>query len=598
MAHMATTTSARAEVALDRARVSDMLALVALGAVCVLGAALRFDAFGAVYTTPYYDAAVRSMALSWHNFLYGALEPGGGISIDKTPVDLWLQVASVKLFGFSSVALRLPPAIAGTLALPLLYDLVRRGFGRWAGVAAALALAVLPSTVLTSRSDTMDTVMATLLLAAAWLIVLPAPEHRTRGVIGAGAVAGLAFEVKLFEGVVALPALGVLAWLALDTPPLRRLRTLVLGAVAFLVVASSWAVVASLLPGPHPYPLGSTNGQIWNALLVYNGLHRIGVPPTSATAPGLLRLFDPARPRHFGPLIGGELLAALAFGALALATSARRGTARLARAIAAGLGTWLLLGAFTASFMGRLWPRYLESFTPAVAGVLGIALVAVARAAARRRTDALALCAAAIAAAVAGPLTGSHGTAVALAAAAALGAVLLAGAASSVTRRGGLVAVAAALTLAAALAVPAATALRLVRSGEGDSAAAGHMPAATLEPLSAYLRAHQGHARYEVAAPSILKAASLIVRDARPVLVLAGVYGRPLLTPAQLAQRARAGQVHYVLLGKLKCVHGKGNGCSPVVQWARRHGTDVSRAAGLPYRHMLYRLPTTRKVAF
>src|SRR4051794_20296418 len=316
-------TGARAQTSVDHAAVVRILAGAALLVVCVIGAALRFDAFGAVYTTPYYDAAVRSMGLSWHNFVYGALDPSGQISIDKTPVDLWLQVATTKAFGFSSTALRLPPAIAGTLGVPLLYDLVRRGYGRWAGLAAALALAVLPATVLTSRSDTMDTVMSTLLLAAAWLIVRTRPERRAAAVVAAGAIAGLAFEVKLFESTVALPALALLAWLALDGTAAHRLRTLAFAGVAFLAMASSWAVVASVLPGAHPYPLGSTDGQIWNALLVYNGLHRIGVAPTSATAPGLLRLFDPGGPREFGMLIGAELLVALAFGAIAVAVARR-----------------------------------------------------------------------------------------------------------------------------------------------------------------------------------------------------------------------------------------------------------------------------------
>ena len=47
--------------------------------------------------------------------------PPGSVSIDKPPVDLWLQVASVKLFGFSSTTLKLPEALAGIAAVPLLY---------------------------------------------------------------------------------------------------------------------------------------------------------------------------------------------------------------------------------------------------------------------------------------------------------------------------------------------------------------------------------------------------------------------------------------------------------------------------------------------
>src|SRR3954451_12974823 len=185
MPRMATTRHPAVGARSDAFPAERVVAFAALLAVCFLAAALRFADFGGVYLTPYYDAAVRSMSLSWHNFLYGALEPSGQISIDKTPVDLWLQVASVRLLGFSSTALRLPPAVAGTVSVALLYDLVRRGYGRWAGVAAGLALAVLPAAVLTSRSDTMDSVMAMLIVLAAWLIARARPERRRRAVIAA-----------------------------------------------------------------------------------------------------------------------------------------------------------------------------------------------------------------------------------------------------------------------------------------------------------------------------------------------------------------------------------------------------------------------------
>src|SRR6266576_766705 len=94
------------------------------GAVALLtlaAAVLRLLYIGRVSPDPFYDAAVRSMGLSWHNFFFGAYEPGGTVSIDKPPIDLWLQVASVKLFGFSSTTLKLPQALAGAVAVPLLF---------------------------------------------------------------------------------------------------------------------------------------------------------------------------------------------------------------------------------------------------------------------------------------------------------------------------------------------------------------------------------------------------------------------------------------------------------------------------------------------
>ena len=71
---------------------------LALCAILALALALRLwrveqGGWGAEY----YSAAVRSMALNWHNLLFAAFDPAGFISVDKPPVALWLQVASVKL---------------------------------------------------------------------------------------------------------------------------------------------------------------------------------------------------------------------------------------------------------------------------------------------------------------------------------------------------------------------------------------------------------------------------------------------------------------------------------------------------------------------
>src|ERR1700722_82397 len=104
------------------------LALITAGA-----AVLRLIAIGKVSPDPFYDAAVRSMSLSWHNFFFGAFEPGGSVSIDKPPVDLWLQVASVKLLGFSSTTLKLPEVLAGIASVPLLFAVVRKLWGVPAG---------------------------------------------------------------------------------------------------------------------------------------------------------------------------------------------------------------------------------------------------------------------------------------------------------------------------------------------------------------------------------------------------------------------------------------------------------------------------------
>jgi 4-amino-4-deoxy-L-arabinose transferase-like glycosyltransferase len=59
----------------------------------------------------YYTAAVRSMAMNWHNFFYAAFDPAGFISLDKPPVAFWFQVLSVKLFGFHPISILLPQVL-------------------------------------------------------------------------------------------------------------------------------------------------------------------------------------------------------------------------------------------------------------------------------------------------------------------------------------------------------------------------------------------------------------------------------------------------------------------------------------------------------
>src|SRR5437660_10977613 len=108
----------------------------ALALITAAAAALRLIGIAHVSPDPFYDAAVRSMGLSWHNFFFGAFEPAGSVSIDKPPLDLWLQVASTGAFGFGSTALKLPQALAGAAAVPLLFAAARRTFGAGAALIA------------------------------------------------------------------------------------------------------------------------------------------------------------------------------------------------------------------------------------------------------------------------------------------------------------------------------------------------------------------------------------------------------------------------------------------------------------------------------
>jgi 4-amino-4-deoxy-L-arabinose transferase-like glycosyltransferase len=321
---------------------------LAVGLITVGAGVLRLIGIGEVPPDPFYDAAVRSMTLSWHNFFFGAFEPGASVSIDKPPVDLWLQVISVKLLGFSQTTLKLPEAFAGTLAVPLLYSAVRRMFSPLAGVAAAAALAVLPVEVITSRSDTMDGVMM-LLLVIALLLIVKAIERGSIRWLLAGAVAlGVAFDVKLLESLVAVPGLALMAYLGLGGNRRARIGKVALAGVVYVVVALAWLTATLIAPASdRPWAIGSTDGSAWNAAFVFNGTDRIGgkspepgstvyepghrYPVTTQSDRDHIPILPPSPTRllaRYGPLsgqrLGLEIVIALLLGLPAFAWSLKK----------------------------------------------------------------------------------------------------------------------------------------------------------------------------------------------------------------------------------------------------------------------------------
>jgi 4-amino-4-deoxy-L-arabinose transferase-like glycosyltransferase len=123
------------------------------------------------WANDYYSAAVRSMASSWHAFLYGSFDAAGVMTVDKPPLALWVQAASVRVFGLNPLSVLLPQALMGAATVALVYDLVRRRFGRAAGFAAGLALATTPITVAISRHNNPDALLILCCTAALWFVV-------------------------------------------------------------------------------------------------------------------------------------------------------------------------------------------------------------------------------------------------------------------------------------------------------------------------------------------------------------------------------------------------------------------------------------------
>src|SRR5438132_6963782 len=249
---------------------------VALGGILLISVVMNFYELGKNGFGSYYPAAVLSMMDNWHNFFFASYDPGGFVSIDKPPVGFWLEVASAKLFGFNSVSVLLPQALAGVLSVILLYHLVRRHFGVVAGLLAALALAVSPISVVTNRNITIDSTLALALLLGAWAVLRAAETGRLRWLLLSAAIVGIGFNIKMLEAYLVVPAYGLLYLLAAPKSLWKRIGHLALALVVLLVVSFSWALTVDLTPASQrPYVDSTQDNSEISLALGYNGINRL-----------------------------------------------------------------------------------------------------------------------------------------------------------------------------------------------------------------------------------------------------------------------------------------------------------------------------------
>jgi 4-amino-4-deoxy-L-arabinose transferase-like glycosyltransferase len=231
---------------------------------------------GGVALETFYGGAARSMSESWHNFIFGAFDPWGTVSVDKLPGALWVQALSLRIFGFHIWAIVLPQVVEGTLTVLVLYRAVRRVAGPMAGLIAALVLAASPITVLLNRGNISDSLLILLLVLAADATTRAFISGRWQSLALAGVWVGLAFQAKMIQAWLVLPALYLAYVMAAPAATfIRRSAHVVLSVVIVGVVSLSWMTAVTLVPQhDRPYVDGSCNDSLFSQVFVYNGSSR------------------------------------------------------------------------------------------------------------------------------------------------------------------------------------------------------------------------------------------------------------------------------------------------------------------------------------
>ncbi|MCK8617389.1 glycosyltransferase family 39 protein [Fructobacillus sp. M158] len=224
----------------------------------------------------YYTAAITSMTQSWHNFWYVAFDPAGFITVDKPPIALWFMAISAKVFGVHGWSVVLPSVLAGIGSVALLYRLITPKFGPWAGRLAALVMTLTPTVVANSRTNNMDAILVFFLLLVVYTLTRAVAKKKFWLVLIAFALIGIAFNIKMLQAFMILPAMLVFYWVAIKLPWKKKALWLLAAMASLgLFTVAYPASVDSVSSSSRPYIGSSQTNSLMELAFGYNGTQRL-----------------------------------------------------------------------------------------------------------------------------------------------------------------------------------------------------------------------------------------------------------------------------------------------------------------------------------
>ncbi len=343
------------------------------------------------WANDFYSAAVMAGTKSWKAFFFGSFDSSSFITVDKTPASLWVMELSGRIFGVSSWSMLVPQALEGVACVGVLYAAVRRWFGPAAGLLAGLALALTPVAALMFRFNNPDALLVLLLTVSAYAVVRALENGRSRWLVLAGVLVGFAFLTKMAQAFLVVPGFALVYLWAGPVRLRRRAGQLLLAGLGIVVGGGWWVLIAELVPAAdRPYFGGSTNNNILQLAIGYNGLGRLTGSETGSVgggaggggrgggsafggSTGITRLFG----SEFGGQISWLLPAALIALVAMLWVSRRAVRTDRTRAAALLWGGWLVVTGVVFSYMsGIIHPYYMVALAPAIAALVGIGAMA------------------------------------------------------------------------------------------------------------------------------------------------------------------------------------------------------------------------------
>jgi uncharacterized membrane protein len=242
-------------------RTATLLVLVVLA-----GAALRFWGLGSVGL----HGDEKTMSLpTMHLVEHGTPLMPSGMFYPRAVGQLYLMAASVKAFGKSEWAMRVPSAVCGVLLIVLAWKAGRRFLTPAWNLALAAAVAFLPAFIEDAQTARMYVFLATSVAGFIGLVFEWERTDRTGYLIAAVAVMliGLQFHT-----------LAVFAAFLVFIPGLLQgdLRKLGAGALAFAAIVAGFFAINAWISSEYPQSVGAEDGAVLNgphAALIPNLAH-------------------------------------------------------------------------------------------------------------------------------------------------------------------------------------------------------------------------------------------------------------------------------------------------------------------------------------
>ena len=564
------------------------------------GALYLFGALHNGMANSYYAAAIQAASQDWTAWLFGSLDAANYVSVDKPPLATMLMGLSARLFGFSSFSMLLPSVLAGVGSVWLVYGAVKRQFGFTSAVIAGATLMLTPVAALMFGFNNPDAILTLMLSASGYAFLRSLEGKRPLLWLSlAGLFTGLAFNTKMLQGLMVLPAM-VLVYLVFAKPPIvTRFLHLIFAGVITTMSTLWWSVLVWLTPAGNRPWVGSTNdNNIWSLIFGYNGFGRLlggrGGGPGGGHGPGgtgfggqtgIFRIFN----NDFGPNIAWLLVLALAGGGLLLWILRKTPRTNRGRAAVIFWMLWLLIHIVIFSMTsGVIHPYYVVVMAPAAAALVGISLPFLWGAYTRRKPYAwllpllvgVTVAIAVIILGYAGTMTWLMWIVGLLGLTGMIGLLVNLYAPRRWLQNLAIIAAIAACTLAPTVYTLATVNVThtgsIPTAGPNSTAMQGSNNESSQadSQLVQYLVEHQNGATWLVAVASANESAAIQLTSGQPVMAVGGFNGSDTpLTLDQFKQLVKAGKVKYYAISS----HGRGGGSNnEITAWVKQTGTVVN----------------------